>query len=140
MFSLSPLLPDFLDMDSRANTSSHSWMPVFDVYYNRQEGQDLFPGWNNVGANALANTRHAAGSLGPSPLPSPSPPTPAIYSFDQWTAALLESNRHPNLFANHYLGAPNSSPSPNCGLPGSELSSCYSYANPSFANLSVCSL
>jgi hypothetical protein len=116
-------------MDSNANTSSNSWMPVFDMYYNRQEGQGLFPGWNNVEANALANTRHAAGSLGPSPLPSPCPPTPALYPFDQWTAALLDSNRRPNLYVGHYLGTPSSGPSPNCGLPDSELSSCYSYVN-----------
>ena len=132
MFSLSPLLPDFLllDMDSNTNKSSNSWTPVFDMYSDRQEGQGLFPGWNNVEVNALAITRHAAGSLGTSPLPSPSPPTPALYSFDQWTAALLESNRHPNLYANHYLGTPSSGLSPNCGLPDSESSSCYSYVNP----------
>jgi len=140
MFSLSPLLPDFLDMDSSFDTSSNSWIPVFDVFYNRQEGQDWFPGWNSVeAANALANARRAAGSVDPSPFPSPSPPTPAIYSFDQWTAGLLDSNRHPDL-ANHYLGTPNSGPSPTCIFPDSELSSCYSYVNPNFVNLSVRSL
>jgi hypothetical protein len=125
--------PTFTDMDSSFDTSSssNSWIPAFDVFYNRQEGQDWFPGWNNVEeANALATTRHAAGSVGPSPLPSPSPPTPAVYSFDRWTTALLDSNRHPDLYANHYLGTPNLGPSPNCGFPDSELSSCYSYVNP----------
>jgi hypothetical protein len=128
-------------MDSGFDTSSSSWMPVFDVFYDRQEGQDWFPGWNNVeAANAFANTPHAAGSVSPSPLPSPSPPTPALYSLDQWAAILLESNRHPDLYANNYFGTPNSGPSPNCGFPDSELSSCYSYVNPNLAILSVRSL
>jgi len=116
-------------MDYRANTSSASpsWMPVYDVrYHSHYDGQNWFPGWNSGEANALTNTQHAAGSVGASPLPSPSPPTSAIYSFDQWTT-FLSTGRYSNAYASHFLGASNSSPSSNCGFQDSELSSCYSY-------------
>ena len=115
-------------MDSRTNTSymSPSWMPVFDVrHHSHQDGQDWLSGWNNEETNALTNTRHAAGSVGASPLPSPSPHTSAIYSFDQW-AALLNADRYSNVYASRFSGAPNSGPSPNFGFHDSELSSCYS--------------
>lgn len=113
-------------MDSRSNTSPASppWMPVFDMHYHH-DGQNWFPGWNSDEANALTHTQHAAGSAGASPLPSPSPPTSAIYSFDQW-AAFLSADRYSNVYASRFLGIPNSGPSSHCGFQDSELSSCYS--------------
>ena len=118
-------------MNSSANTSSASpsWMPVFDVRYpSHNDGRNWFSGWNSDEANALTNTQHAAGSVGASPLSSPSPPTSAsaIYSFDQW-AALLSADRYYNVYASRFLGASSSSPFSNCGFQDSELSSCYSY-------------
>jgi hypothetical protein len=116
-------------MDSSANSSSAStsWMPVFDVrYHSHQDGQNWFSGWSNDEANALTNTQHAAGSVGACPLPSPRPPTSAIYSFDQW-AALLSVGHHSNIHASHYLDLPNSGSSCDYGFQDSGLSSCYSY-------------
>jgi hypothetical protein len=115
-------------MDSRANPSSasSSWMPVFDVgYHTHNDGQNWFQGWNSDEANALTNTQHAAGSVNASPLPPPSPPTSAIYSFDQWTA-FLDTGHYSNSYASRLLGASNASPSANWGFQDSELSSCYS--------------
>ena len=123
--SFSRFFPTSSVMDSRADTSSPAWMPVFDVHYIHQDGQDWFSGRNNDEANALTNAQHAAGSMGSSPLPSPSPPTPAVYSFDQW-AALLDTDRFPNIYASGYLGLPISGPSPNTSFQDSELSSTYS--------------
>lgn len=116
-------------MHPRANTSSasSSWMPVFDAHYHsHHDGQNMLPGWNSDEADALMNTQHAAGSVDASPLPSPTPPTSDIYSFDQWTA-FLSAGQYSNAYASRFLEASNSSPSSNCGFQDSELSSCYPY-------------
>lgn len=88
-----------------ADMSSPSCMPVFDVHPNHQGRLDRSQGWCYDEVNACATSQLAAGSIPSPPLPSTSPPSLDIYSFDQW-AHLLNSDISSNLHSGYSLGLP----------------------------------
>jgi hypothetical protein len=105
-----------------ADMSSPSCMPVFDAHPNHQDRLDRFQGWCYDKANACATSQLAAGSICSPPLPSTSPPSLDIYSFDQWTP-LINSDISSDLHSGYCLGLPVSDPSFNYGSQDSVSSS-----------------
>lgn len=113
-----------------ADMSSPSCMPVFDVHPNRQDRLDRFQGWCYDKANECLTSQLAAGSIHTPPVPSTSPPSLDIYSFDEWTP-LLNSDISSDLHSGYCLGFPVSDPSFSYGSQGSVSSSPNSSTPPS---------